>query len=148
MTSGSRKGLGIYPLTDRLSVTARDAFGQSVLPKPRNNSHFTARHIFLKIRQSNAKMSESESELIYDQRFTANQFVLATSPLRLQPNTCGYSPYVTSALTRGWVSRLQLLMVLASSVILMSESSGTRNHILCCLRFETPPTWRARSTYL
>jgi hypothetical protein len=27
--------------------------------------------------------SESESELLYDWRFTANQFVLATSPLRL-----------------------------------------------------------------
>jgi hypothetical protein len=26
---------------------------------------------------------ESESELLYDWRFTANQFVLATSPLRL-----------------------------------------------------------------
>jgi hypothetical protein len=42
--------------------------------------------------------SESESELLYDWRFTANQFVLATSPLRLttsnfifQLNTCGYS---------------------------------------------------------
>jgi hypothetical protein len=50
---------------------------------------------------------ESESELLYDWRFTANQFVLATSPLRLttsnfifQLNTCGYSSYVTSSLTR------------------------------------------------
>jgi hypothetical protein len=39
--------------------------------------------------------SESDSELLYDWRFTANQFVLATSPLRLattnfifQLNTC------------------------------------------------------------
>jgi hypothetical protein len=45
-----------------------------------------------------------ELELLYDWRFT----VLATSPLRpttriviFQPNTCGYSPYVTSSLTRG-----------------------------------------------
>jgi hypothetical protein len=52
----------------------------------------------------------SESELLYDCRFTANQFVLTTSPLRLttsnfifQLNTCGYNPYVTSSLTRGWV---------------------------------------------
>jgi hypothetical protein len=50
---------------------------------------------------------EPESVLLYDLRFTANQFVLATSPLRLtasnfifQMNTCGYSPYVTSSLTR------------------------------------------------
>jgi hypothetical protein len=51
---------------------------------------------------------ESESELLYDWRFTANQFVLATSPLRLktthlflQLNPYGHSPYVTSSLTRG-----------------------------------------------
>jgi hypothetical protein len=37
-----------------------------------------------------------------------------------QLNTCGYSPYVTSSLTRGWVCRLQLLLVLASEVILVS----------------------------
>jgi hypothetical protein len=78
--------------------------------------------------------SESESELLYDWRF---QFVLATSPLRLttsnftfQLNTVGYSPCVTSSLTRGWVLRLQLLLVLASAVILRSESIGTHDHIL------------------
>jgi hypothetical protein len=61
--------------------------------------------------------SKSESELLYNWRFTANQFYLATSPLRLttsnfifQLNTCGYSPYVTSSLMRGWVYRLQLLL--------------------------------------
>jgi hypothetical protein len=31
---------------------------------------------------------------------------------------------------RGWVCRLQLLLVLASAVILKSESRGTHNHIL------------------
>jgi hypothetical protein len=81
--------------------------------------------------------SESESELLYDWRFTVNQFVLVTSPLRLttsnfifQLNTCGYSPYVISSLTRGWVCRLQLLLVLASAVILRSKSRGTHDHIL------------------
>jgi hypothetical protein len=56
-------------------------------------------------------ISESESELLYDWRFTANQFVLAPSPLRLtarifflQLNTCGHGPYLTSSLTRGWLS--------------------------------------------
>jgi hypothetical protein len=46
--------------------------------------------------------------LLHDWRFTANQFVLATSPLRIttsnfifQLTTCGYSPYVTCSLTRG-----------------------------------------------
>jgi hypothetical protein len=81
--------------------------------------------------------TESESELLYDCRFTADLSVLATNPLRLttsnfvfQLNTCGYSPYVTSSLTRGWFCRLQLLLVLASAIILRSESRGTHDHIL------------------
>jgi hypothetical protein len=82
-------------------------------------------------------MSESESGLLYYWRYIANQFVLATSFLRLttsnfilQVNTCGYCPYVTSSLMRGWVYRLQLLLILASAVILRSESRGTHDHIL------------------
>jgi hypothetical protein len=47
-----------------------------------------------------------------------------------QPNTCGYSPCVTSSLTRGWVRRLQFLLVLASAVILRSEPRGTHDYIL------------------
>jgi hypothetical protein len=81
--------------------------------------------------------SESESELLYDWRFTANQFVLVTSPLRLTPriffpqlNTCGHSPYIISSLTRGRVCRLELLLALASAFILGSESRGIRDHIL------------------
>jgi hypothetical protein len=60
-----------------------------------------------------------------------------TSPLRLtisifffQLSTCGYSPYVTSSLTKGWVCCLQLLLALSSAVILRSESHGTHDHIL------------------
>jgi hypothetical protein len=62
---------------------------------------------------------------------------LAPSPLRpttrffFQLNTYGYIPYVTFSLTRGWVYRLQLLLVLASAVIILrSESRGTHDHIL------------------
>jgi hypothetical protein len=80
---------------------------------------------------------DRERELFYDWRFTANQFVLVPSPLRLtarifffQLNTCGHSPYITSSLTRGWVCRLQLLLALASALILRSESRRTHNHIL------------------
>jgi hypothetical protein len=98
--------------------------------------------------------SESESELRYDWRFTAHQFVLATSPLRLTTsnfifklNTCSCSPYLTSSLTRGWVWRLQLLLILASTVILRSESRGTNEHILQA-QIRAPPYWRARSPYL
>jgi hypothetical protein len=65
-----------------------------------------------------------------------SQFVLATSPLILttsnfifQWNPCGYSPYITSCLTRRWVCRLQLLLVLGSAVILKSESCWTHDHI-------------------
>jgi hypothetical protein len=78
-----------------------------------------------------------ERELLYDWQFAANQFVLARSPLKLtisnfifQLNTCGCSPCVTSSLTRGWVCRLQLLLVLTSAVILRSESQRTNDHIL------------------
>jgi hypothetical protein len=77
------------------------------------------------------------SELLYGWRFTANQFVLVTSPLRLttsnficQQSTCSYSPYVISSLMRGWVCRLQLLLDLASAVILRSEFHETHDHIL------------------
>jgi hypothetical protein len=45
-------------------------------------------------------------------------------------NTCGCGPYVTSSLTRGRVCRLQLLLVLASAIILRSEFRGTHDHIL------------------
>jgi hypothetical protein len=81
--------------------------------------------------------SESESELLYYWRFTVNQFVLAISPLRLttsnfifQLNTCSYSLYVASSLTRGWVYRLQLLLVLATAAILRSKSRRAHNYIL------------------
>jgi hypothetical protein len=107
-------------------------------------SHSTSwRDLFPKTRVSwhpqtrEEEETESQSELLYDWRFIANQFVLATNPLRptarifiFQLNTCGCSPYVTSSLTIGWVCRLQLLLVLASAVILRSESRGTHDHIL------------------
>jgi hypothetical protein len=47
-----------------------------------------------------------------------------------QLNSCDYSPYVTSYLTRGWVCRLQLLLVLVSAVIFRSQPRGTNDHIL------------------
>jgi hypothetical protein len=86
---------------------------------------------------------ESESELLYDWRFTANQFILALSPLRpttsiFQLNTCGYSPYVTSSLTRGLVCRLQLLLAFASAAILGPESRGTHDQILLSETRDSP----------
>jgi hypothetical protein len=45
-------------------------------------------------------------------------------------NTCGYSPYITSSVTRGWISCLQLLLILDSAVILRSQSREAHDHIL------------------
>jgi hypothetical protein len=61
-------------------------------------------------------------------------------------NTCGYSPYITSSLTRGWVCRLQLLLSFASAF--SGPSPAGLMTIFYFLRFETPPTWKARSPYL
>jgi hypothetical protein len=80
--------------------------------------------------------SQSESELLFDWRLTAKQFVLATSPLRLTTSnfifqliTCSYSSYVTPS-QRRWVCRLQLLLLLVSAVIVGSETHGTHDHTL------------------
>jgi hypothetical protein len=51
------------------------------------------------------------------------------------------------SLTRGRVCRVQLLLALASAITLGSVSAGVMT-IFYCLRFETPPTWRAKSPYL
>jgi hypothetical protein len=61
-----------------------------------------------------------------------------------QLNTCGYSPYVTPSLTRGRFCRLQLLLGLASAVILRSESRRTFAHILLS-QIRDSPNWRVRS---
>jgi hypothetical protein len=93
------------------------------------------------------------TQLLYDCRFTANQFFLVTSLLRLttniffQLNTCGHSPYVTSSLTRGWVCRLQLLLAFATLVIFRSESHGTHDH-MSLYQIRDLPICRARSPYL
>jgi hypothetical protein len=55
---------------------------------------------------------------------------LTTGNFIVQLNTCGHSSYVASRLTRGWVCRLQLLLALASAIILGSESRETHEHVL------------------
>jgi hypothetical protein len=47
-----------------------------------------------------------------------------------QLNLCGHSSYVTPSLTRGWVCRLQFLLVLSNAVLLVSKSRGTNDNIL------------------
>jgi hypothetical protein len=57
-------------------------------------------------------LTVKSQELLYDWRFTANQFILEPSPLRpttrvFSPlNPRGHSSYVTSSLTRGWICLL------------------------------------------
>jgi hypothetical protein len=66
------------------------------------------------------KSSNPKSKPLYDWRFTANQIVLAPTPWDSRPetffqlNTCSYSPYVTSSLTRGWVCLLWVCLALSS----------------------------------
>jgi hypothetical protein len=77
-------------------------------------------------------------------RRSVGQSVLLSSP-HLGPKTRFLLPVDSwcgaPSLTRGRVSRLQFLLPRASAVILKSVS-------LYSLRFETPPTFRARSPYL
>jgi hypothetical protein len=58
-----------------------------------------------------------------------------------QLNTCGHSPYVTFSLAIGWACRLQLLLALASAIILRSESRWT-HHILLSQTRDSPQTGR------
>jgi hypothetical protein len=98
-------------------------------------------------------MSGSESgsglELIYDWRFTANQFILATSPLRFTTSISFSTeqPYVTSSLTTGWVYRSQVLLG-SPAQSFSGPSLAELMTIFYCLRLETSPFWRARSPYL
>jgi hypothetical protein len=69
--------------------------------------------------------SEPESELLYDWRFTTNQFVLVPSALSLtardfvlQLNPCVLSPYVTSTLRRGRVSLVRICLAFRQVYVL------------------------------
>jgi hypothetical protein len=64
-----------------------------------------------------------------------------------QLNTCCHRPYVTCSLPRGWVCHVQLLLTLASAVIL-GPSPARLMTTFYYIRLETPPTWRTRYLYL
>jgi hypothetical protein len=82
--------------------------------------------------------ANSKSKLLYDWRFTATQFVLAPSPLRLasrfffQLNPCGHSPYVTSCLTRRWVCFLWIFLTFRR-VYVSHIKHVTGNSSLCTI---------------
>jgi hypothetical protein len=91
------------------------------------------------------------SDLLYDWRFTANQF-LAASPLRpttkifiFQLNTNGYGPYITSSLTRGWVCLYSCCWASPAQSFSGPSITGLITTFYC-LRFETLLTWRTRSS--
>jgi hypothetical protein len=69
---------------------------------------FLFNHLRLIFRTKSTSPFWSKSKLLYDWRFAANQFVLASSSMRLtiriflQLNSCGNSPYVTSSLMKRW----------------------------------------------
>jgi hypothetical protein len=70
--------------------------------------------------------AKSESKLLYDWRFTANQFVLAPNLLRLTTRVffnwiLAIINYVTSSLTRRWIFMITMLGLLSSVSIAQIE---------------------------
>jgi hypothetical protein len=88
------------------------------------------------------------SKLCYDRRSVDQSVLVSSTQSGAQDRICITLRQLrvcscrAPSLTRGQICRLQLLLVLASSVILGSESRRTHD------RFQTTPTWRARSPYL
>jgi hypothetical protein len=89
-------------------------------------------------------MHSAMSALLYDWRFTANLLVLAPSPLRLtisdfffHQNPCGHSPYV-----------VYKCFLTSPSQSFSGLRPAELTTIFYCLSLETPPTCRARSSYL
>jgi hypothetical protein len=98
-------------------------------------------------------VSLTKSKLCYDRRWVGQSVLVSSTPSGAYDQICITVRQLwvcccgALSLTTERVCRLQLLLVLASAVILEFESRRTREHILL-LRFETPPTWRTRSPYL
>jgi hypothetical protein len=110
--------------------------------------HFTkpymTHYVFCSPSSSTAALRDSHNSILSQSQiyFTSGGLPPISSSWRQAPwdsppvffssqlNTCLYSPYVTSSQTRGWVYSLQLLLTLASAVILRPESRGTHDHIL------------------
>jgi hypothetical protein len=83
---------------------------------------------------------------VYSQSVRLGDKLLETHDHRLfQLNPCDHTPHVTSSLTRGWVCRLQSLLVLASAVIFGFKSRGTHDHIF--VSDSRPPWFCVRSPY-
>jgi hypothetical protein len=90
--------------------------------------------------------SDSESELSYFMTgglppiswSGAKALEHTTREFIFQLNPCDHGPYVIHSLTRGWVCHLQLLVALASTVILRSKSHETYDQILLSQIWDSP----------
>jgi hypothetical protein len=71
------------PMRALLLIWVSLAFNFVILRKKGTNAFITVSFEKFSV---NPLKTESESELLYDWRFTANPFILATSPLRLTTN--------------------------------------------------------------
>jgi hypothetical protein len=91
------------------------------------DSHYVEDQVPVFISPPNRVVSHTpsqKSKLLYDWRFAANQFVLASSPLKLmtrtffsQLNPFDISPCVTSSLTRRWVCLLWICLAFSQVYI-------------------------------
>jgi hypothetical protein len=89
----------------------------------------------------------TESQLLYDGGLISSSWRQApwdSWPVFFKLNTCSYSPYVTSSLTRGRVCYLNCCWPSSSQSFSGPSPSGLMSTFYC-LRFETPPTWKTRS---
>jgi hypothetical protein len=59
-------------------------------------------------------------------------------PVFYQLTNCCHCPYMKASLTRGWVCRLKLLLVLVSAINLRPESRWTHDHILLSQTWDSP----------
>jgi hypothetical protein len=135
LCSGFQRRTFLFLWVPELSTASATSFKQQQLTttERQRSSNWLTHHItnWIRLSQCQSKsyfttgglqpISSSWRQTPWDSRYSNFIFQL---------NLCGYNPYVTSSLTRGWVCRLKLLLVLASVVILRSESRGTNDHIL------------------
>jgi hypothetical protein len=75
-------------------------------------------------------LTKSESKLCYDRRSVDHSILVSSSIWGPRSDFCYYQTVSGMLTTRGRVCRIQLLLVLASAVVLGSESRGTHDHIL------------------
>jgi hypothetical protein len=153
------EGIGKLKKIHLIGTRTRDLPACSIVPQTTTLPHAVVMYqsllkLTLGTAASSVCQSQSQSQIYFTTGgLPPNQFFFATSPLRLmtrsffQLNTGSHNPYVASSLTRGWICRLQLLLVSPAQSFSGLSPAGFMI-IFYCLRFETPPIWRSKSPYL